>query len=110
MSKKSANKEVTMAVEVKEILEKHPSARDNDYVLYGFVLNNHGYSVKKITFETLMNLTRTNQLPTIESIGRSRRKVQELYAELAPSKTAKEAKTRREDDFKGLAKVKRGEI
>ena len=110
MKKEFKNKEVTMAVMVKEILEAHPSARDNDYVLYGFVLNKHNYSVKKITFEELTKLTQANQLPTIESVGRSRRKVQELYKELAPSKAAKEAKNRREDDFKDLAKMKKGEI
>jgi len=110
MKKERQSKEVTMAIMVKEILEAHPSARDNDYILYGFVLNKHNYSVKKITFEELTKLTQTNQLPTIESVGRSRRKVQELYKELAPSKAAKEAKVKREEDFKGLAKTKRGEI
>lgn len=110
MKKEFKNKEATMAVMVKEILEAHPSARDNDYILYGFVLNKHNYSVKKITFEELTKLTQANQLPTIESVGRSRRKVQELYKELAPSKAAKEAKNRREDDFKDLSKMKKGEI
>ena len=62
---------------VKEILEQKPRARDCDFVLYGFVLNKYGYSVS-IPFNELANLVKAEELPSMETVGRARRKVMEL--------------------------------
>lgn len=66
---------------VKEILEQKPRARDCDFVLYGFVLNKYGYSVS-IPFNELANLVKAEELPSMETVGRARRKVMELYPAL----------------------------
>lgn len=61
---------------VKEILEQKPRARD-----CGFVLNKYGYSVN-IPFNELANLVKAEELPSMETVGRARRKVMELYPSL----------------------------
>ena len=66
---------------VKEILEQKPRARDCDFVLYGFVLNKYGYSVS-IPFNEVANLVKAEELPSMETVGRARRKVMELYPSL----------------------------
>lgn len=71
---------------VKEILEQKPRARDCDFVLYGFVLNKYGYSVS-IPFNELANLVKAEEPPSMETVGRARRKVMELYPSLRGDRT-----------------------
>ena len=66
---------------VKEILEKHPFARDDDYILYGYVMNEYGYSMN-ICFSEVSELIREKCLPAMITVWRARRKVMELYPEL----------------------------
>ena len=66
---------------VKEILEKHPFARDDDYILYGYVMNECGYSMS-ISFLEVYELIKEKYLPAMITVWRARRKVMELYPEL----------------------------
>ena len=66
---------------VKEILEKHPFARYDDYILYGYVMNEYGYSMN-ICFSEVSELIREKCLPAMITVWRARRKVMELYPEL----------------------------
>ena len=66
---------------VKEILEKHPFARDDDYILYGYVMNECGYSMG-ISFLDVSELIKEKYLPAMITVWRARRKVMELYPEL----------------------------
>lgn len=74
---------------VKEILTRQPLARDDDYTLYAYVLNHYGIS-KDITFWDLRAKVKDGEVPSMESVGRARRKCQELYSGLrASSEVAK---------------------
>ncbi len=66
---------------VKEILENHPFARDDDYILYGYVMNECGYSMG-ISFLEVSELIKEKYLPAMITVWRARRKVMELYPEL----------------------------
>lgn len=66
---------------VKSILEKHPFSRDDDYILYGYVMNEYGYSVGT-GFSEVAKLIKEKSLPAMITVWRARRKVMELYPEL----------------------------
>lgn len=67
---------------VKNILTNKPLARDDDLILYGFVINKTtGYSMD-ISYRDMINLIRTEVLPPFETVRRARQKCQELYPEL----------------------------
>lgn len=85
---------------VKEILEKHECARDNDFILYGYVLNKNGISARKTSFHEITKMMIDKVIPSFCSIERARRKVQEYHEELAPSKRAKEAKDALEEEYR----------
>lgn len=70
-----------MAELVKDILKMYKNAREDDYVLYGFVLNAYNTSVKD-SFWTIAQKVRKKELPSFETVSRARRKVQELHPEL----------------------------
>lgn len=86
---------------VKEILEQKPRARDCDFVLYGFVLNKYGYSVN-IPFNELANLVKAKEIPSMETVGRTRRKCMELYPSLRGK--SYEPREERQLEFVDLAK------
>lgn len=69
-----------VSVIVEKILRTIPSTRDDDFLLYGFVLNEYGYS-KDISFWTLRGLVLDKAVPSMKCVGRCRRKLQELYPE-----------------------------
>lgn len=93
----------TISAEVKELLQKYPRARDDDMLLYSYYMNLKGYSWN-ITVSELYYLQKEGNLPTFESIGRARRKVQELNPDLAPSKKAKELKDINEEEYEEFSK------
>ena len=49
-------------------------------------------------------MQKEGNLPTFESVGRARRKVQELNPDLAPSKKAKELKDINEEEYEDFSK------
>lgn len=87
-----------VAVIVKGIMEAHPKTRDDDFLLYAYVLNKFGQS-KNIPFWDMAALVKMSQLPSMESIGRARRKVQELYPELQAEKKILEARTNNQEEY-----------
>lgn len=66
---------------VERIMRTIPSTRDDDFLLYAYVLNAYGYS-KDISFWTLRHLVIKKIVPSMECVGRCRRKLQEMYFEL----------------------------
>ena len=100
------NKETleTMALKVKEILQKRPETRNNDRLLYCYYLNSTGISVKKNSYWDIATQVDLGKIPSIESLGRTRRKVQELNPDLAPSKKAKELKDINEEEYEDFSK------
>lgn len=67
---------------VEKVLRSVPSSRDDDFLLYAHVLNAYGYS-KNTTFWELRSLVINKVVPSMECVGRCRRKMQEIYPELA---------------------------
>lgn len=90
---------------VKSILTKNAIARDNDMMLYEYIMNYYGVSVKS-SFDEVKRMIDNKKLPTLWSVERARRKVQELYEELRPSDYAKKAKNDLEEEYVALSKCK----
>lgn len=70
---------------VKHVLEEEPETRNSDWDLYYSVvkyLNPHALSAK---FGTVLKSRREYGLPTLESVGRCRRKLVETHPELEGS-------------------------
>lgn len=102
------NKETleTMALKVKEILQKRPETRNNDRLLYCYYLNSTGVSVKKNSYWDIATQVDLGKIPSIESLGRTRRKVQELNPELGPTTQVRKMRYRAEEDFKAFSRKK----
>lgn len=99
---KTVLKDLTPLVE--KILTEKVKSRDDDYLLYCYFLNTQGIS-KYTPFWELYSKIRNKELPSLESIGRIRRKVQELNPELTPSKSVKEGKAAQEQEYKEYART-----
>nr|DAP79986.1 MAG TPA: hypothetical protein [Caudoviricetes sp.] len=94
---------------VKDILENEPQSRESDNILCYFVYKKigkeKGVDIDKMTLPTfLFNMSRY-KLPTIESIGRTRRKIVEQHPELSSSKKIKDARRTNEDTFRRYAAI-----
>ena len=70
---------------VKSLLEERPATRDSDNILICLVYSKLGYSFKK-PFCEIMEAVEHSKLPTMESITRCRRKLQEKYPHLRGDK------------------------
>lgn len=71
----------TTAEMVKSILEVNKPARDDDYILYGHILNEYGLSYST-PFSTIAAMVKRKSIPSFETVSRCRRKAQEIYPEL----------------------------
>lgn len=77
--------------DVKALLVAEPKTRASDDLLYFMLiekrLNASGKSLARISAQDYILHYRNYNLPTIESVGRCRRKLQEKDASLKPSET-----------------------
>lgn len=103
MAKEKLN---TMATIVKEILKNKTKARDDDNVLYAYFLNSLGFSVRRTSFWEITRRVVNGDLPSIESVGRVRRKVQELNPELVGTAEKRKIRYKAIDDYKEFAHQK----
>lgn len=85
--------------EIKNILENNSLTRDSDLLLYECIMTNRGY-YQDITFHEVRKLIESRKLPTIETVTRARRKVQEEFPNLHSSE--KVASLRRQNIDKYL--------
>lgn len=67
---------------VYKILVSIPISRDSDLWLYYCIIRSKGYNPKKFDFCKLMDLVQKNELPSFESVGRARRRIQHLHPDL----------------------------
>lgn len=90
---------------VKYVLEKDPRTRNSDNLLWLEVIKlvNQGV-LRKPMAEVLQNLTEYN-LPSIETVGRCRRKIQAEHPELRAKQDVQECRTEREVVFKEWSKA-----
>lgn len=70
---------------VREIMVEDPITRGDDDILYVRVLKRAGIEINNITAETYIMNYRRLKLPTIESVGRCRRRVQAKDETLKPT-------------------------
>ena len=96
----------TMAVKVEEILRNKLKARDDDNVLYAYFLNSLGVSVRKTSFWEITRRVVNGDLPSMESVGRVRRKVQERNPELVGTAEKRKIRYKAIDDYKEFARQK----
>lgn len=93
---------------VKRILEQKPETRNNDMFLY-IALAQHlefekGLNITEKPFcYVICNLKKLG-LPTIESVGRARRKVQEQYPHLQSEKKVKKMREVQEEEYRKYSK------
>lgn len=90
---------------VKNILEEHQQARNNDDYLYCMVCEKINANSVTLPFAQVMQNRKDLGLPGFETVTRSRRKIQEHYPELAGCAKVKEARKENEDNFKKFAKI-----
>ena len=103
MAKEKLN---TMATIVIEILKNKTKARDDNNVLYAYFLNSLGFSVRRTSFWEITRRVVNGDLPSIESVGRVRRKVQELNPELVGTAEKRKIRYKAIDDYKEFAHQK----
>ena len=103
MAKEKLN---TIAVKVEDILRSKPKARDDDNVLYAYFLNSLGVSVHKTSFWEITRRVVNGDLPSMESVGRVRRKVQELNPDLVGTAEKRKIRYKAIDDYKEFARQK----
>ena len=103
MSKQKLN---TMTIKVEEILRNKLKARDDDNMLYAYFLNSLGVSVRKTSFWEITRRVVNGDLPSMESVGRVRRKVQELNPELVGTAEKRKIRYKAMDDYKEFARQK----
>lgn len=85
---------------VLNILTNHAEARDDDRRLYYWVLRSMGFDTNIPLSMFLSNPA----YPNWESVTRVRRKLQERYRDLAPSKNVKIMREEAEEDFLNYAR------
>ena len=67
---------------VKHVLEKTPQSRDDDQVLYSHVLAEFNFNIFKEPAWNLITKISKKQLPSVDSVTRVRRMLQERHIEL----------------------------
>jgi hypothetical protein len=94
---------------VHEILINEPACRNSDNILYWRVLQvlgtEKGIDVSKMSVPTLLFHMREYGLPSIESVGRARRKIQEQNPELSAEATVEAYRTVLEDEYREYARL-----
>lgn len=84
------------------ILNEHVSARNDDNVLYYHFLRAEGFSTR-MSLENFL-LGDSLYYPKFETITRVRRKLQEKYPELRPTKNEQIRRDEAEEDFRRYAR------
>lgn len=94
----------TIESKVKPILEKDEEARNDDMTLYLKVCNSYLKDTGAIPFAEVMLQYKFLGLPSFESVGRTRRKLQAKYPELAGNARVRRLRTEGEKAYRKYAK------
>ena len=93
---------------VKELLEKEPQTRNSDNYLYMRVLQvvgkRQGIDVDNMPVLRFFLHIRELDLPSIETVGRCRRKLQEEHPELTADRKVEEQRASNEEIFRSYAR------
>ena len=95
---------------VKTILIEKPYTRNSDNILYTEVLEHigqaKGVNINRMPIGKVLTEMRNLNLPTIETVGRCRRKIQETHPELRPTIEVAGVRSEREKIFREYAREK----
>ena len=94
----------TIEGKVKAILEKDEEARNDDMLLYLKVCNTFLKDTGAMPFAEVMSQYRYLGLPSIESVGRTRRKLQAKFPELVGSVRVQKLRAAQEKAYRTYAK------
>jgi hypothetical protein len=93
---------------VKKILEENESARNSDNVLYLHILRSYGeergLDIDKMSVPMLLLHCKDMGLPSLESMGRARRKVQKRYPELRADDDVQAMREEQEELYRDFAR------
>ena len=93
---------------VHEILINNEAARDSDNELYCKVLEYYGKRLNvdfsRVSVTSFFRSLRNTAIPSIETVGRCRRKLQEQHAELGASDFVTCERMEREAEFRDYAR------
>ena len=93
---------------VYDILKQDEAARDSDNVLYCKALEYYGKRLNvdfsRVSVISFFSSVKRSQIPSIETVGRCRRKLQEEYYELRGSENVERERRAREKDFRSYAR------
>lgn len=90
---------------VERVLREHPDARNSDHVLYARVCAELGDDYKDISIVFAFMNRKALKLPNFETVGRCRRKLQNIYPELSSDAEVEYARSVKEETFKEYAKT-----
>lgn len=91
------------AVLVKDVLEKEPEARNSDMTLYVKVCERVNPAVLCVPFWVALTNLKEYNLPCIETVRRTRQKIQAECPELASTARVASAKAVKEAEFRAYA-------
>lgn len=92
----------TIETDLKPILEKNEEARADDMTLYAYYVKGKGANLGKVLLSREYRLK--CGLASYDSVGRIRRKLQEHYKELRPSKEYLEKRRKAEKEYRKYSK------
>lgn len=99
------NKLNTTTMIVRNILESEPSTRNSDNLLFIEVVKKINVDlIHRPLAEVMQNISAFN-IPSIETVGRCRRKIQAEHPELRSKKYAQDCRAEREEEFREWAKA-----
>lgn len=90
---------------VKEILEKFPQTRNSDMLLYYYVCLEIDRTILKLPFWLVLLDMKSYGLPPIESVGRARRKLQQMFPELCSDPEVKAGRMENEGFIRDYART-----
>ena len=94
----------TIEAKVKAILQKNEDARNDDMTLYLIVCNTYLKGAGAMPFAEVMEQYKYLGLPSFESVGRTRRKLQAKYPELVGNARVRRLRAEGEKAYSKYAK------
>lgn len=95
---------VKMQDTVKDILTNNPEAREDDFILIAEVFSRLRPEIKGYSIDFVLRHHKEYRIPSFSSIVRARRKLQEKYPYLQPSKKVKEIRQAEEQAYLDYAR------
>ena len=93
---------------VRDILLEDTATRDSDGLLYCRILEHYGkrkgIDFTRVSVDSFFRAYKKYQIPSIETVGRCRRKLQEEYPELRGSEGVRAQRNTREKQFRNYAR------